>query len=106
VDGVIIHGIMGSAFRDMYLKQWGEELNDEIRREMEAAEEKALARLAALPLEFGRPVICSSFMDRDHDSCTRFLQDHAIPVLYGPEKAVKAMDFLYQYGRLLNRYST
>ena len=67
------------------------------------AEERALAKLAAMPAEYGKPLVCSSFMDRNHDNCTRFLQDRGVPVLPVPERAVQAMDCLQRYGRYAGR---
>jgi len=102
VDGVIIHGIMGSSFRDVIANQ----LKGIVEVPVEAmaeAEEKTLAELADMPRQYGKPVICSSFMDRNQDNCTRFLQDHGVPVLYGPEKAVRAMAYLHRYGRYAGR---
>ena len=90
VDGVLIHGIMGSSYREIFFRQFKETADvsmDEIARE----QEKGLAGLAGIPKEIGKPVICSSFMDREQDDCTRFLQDQGIPVLGTPEQAVEVM---------------
>lgn len=97
VDGVIIHGIMGSSYRKIYARQWKGVL-DFPEQEMARMELAAVARLARLPAEYGKPVVCSCFMDRGHDNCTRFLQDRGVPVFDGPEKAVRAMVFLARHG--------
>ncbi len=90
VDGVLIHGIMGSSYRDVFFGQFKDTLGlsmDDIERE----QEEAMVGLAEIPKETGKPVICSSFMDRDQDDCTRLLQDQGIPVLDTPEQAVEVM---------------
>ena len=102
VDGIIIHGLMGSSSRNTIAEQ----LKGIVELPMDAMaeeEEKALAVLTEMPEQYGKPVVCSSFMDRNHDNCTRFLQDHRIPVLYGPEKAVRAMAYLHRQGRYAQR---
>ena len=94
VDGVIIHGIMGSSFwNSMASLPNGETAIPPDA--MEEKERKHMLELASLPLKTGKPVVCSSFMDRE-DSCTRLLQDNGIPVLYGPEKTAGAMSALYR----------
>ena len=90
VDGVLIHGIMGSSYRDVFFGHFKEALGismDDIERE----QEKAVIGLSGIPKDTGKPVICSSFMDRDQDDCTRLLQDQGIPVLDTPEKAAEVM---------------
>jgi acyl-CoA synthetase (NDP forming) len=90
VDGLLIHGIMGSSYRDacfgFFEEKLGISLND-----IEREQAKAVAELAVIPEDTGKPVICSSFMDRDQDDCTRLLQDQGIPVLDTPEKAAEVM---------------
>ncbi len=103
IDGLIIHGIMGSAFREALAAQ----LKDIIDVPVEMLEEidhALLAELVEFPKRYGKPILCSSFMDR-RDNCTRYLQDHGIPVLFGPEKAVKAMAALARYNELRERYN-
>jgi acetate---CoA ligase (ADP-forming) len=102
VDGVIIHGIMGSAFRDVIAGQMKGFLDIPMEA-MADAEEKTLSELVTVAGQSNKPVVCSSFMDRNQDNCTRYLQDHGVPVLYGPEKAVRAMAYLRQYGRIAQR---
>ena len=103
VDGVILHGVMGSSFRDVFGGQMEQMLGISLER-MAAAEEKRLAGLVGMPERYGKPVVCSCFMDRSQDNCTRYLQDHGVPVLDGPEKAVQAMACLRQRGRYAERH--
>ena len=102
VDGVIIHGIMGSSYRKIYARQWKGML-DFPQEEMARMELGAMAGLARLPSEHDKPVVCSCFMDRGHDNCTRFLQDHGVPVFDSPEKAARAMVFLARRGARMAR---
>jgi len=104
VDGVILHGVMGSSFRDVFAGQL-KGLLDLPLEALAEAEETSLVDLVDMPRIYGKPVVCSSFMDRNQDNCTRFLQDHGVPVLYGPEKAVRAMAYLRRYGRCADRPS-
>ncbi len=93
VDGLLIHGIMGSSYLEAWFGVAEEKLGismEEIGRE----QENALAGLHGIVRDTGKPVICSSFMDRDQDDCTRLLQDQGIPVLDTPEKAAEVMKAL------------
>jgi len=92
---------MGSTFREAIAKQ----MTDFIEVPLEFMEEmdyELLGDLITFPKRYGKPIICSCFMDRE-DNCTRFLQDNGIPVLYGPENAVKAMAVLARYGEMIKR---
>ncbi len=93
VDGVLIHGIMGSSYREVFFGYFEESLGislDDIEKE----QAKDVVGLSSIPKDTGKPVLCSSFMDRDQDDCTRILQDQGIPVLDTPEKAAEVMAFL------------
>jgi acetyltransferase len=93
VDGVLLHGIMGSS----YLKAWFGFFKEQLGfspEQVEKRQAEGLEVLARIPEETGKPVICSSFMDRDHDNCTRVLQDLGVPVMETPEKAAEAMAWL------------
>lgn len=90
VDGVLIHGIMGSSYRDVFFKRF-EETGGLSMEDIAREQEQGLTELAGIPKETGKPVICSSFMDRDQDDCTRLLQDRGVPVLDTPEQAVEVM---------------
>jgi acetyltransferase len=100
-DGLIIHGLMGSTFREILAKQMKDFIEVPLKF-LEDMDQELLAELVTFPEMYGKPIMCSSFMDRE-DNCTRFLQDHGIPVFYGPEKAVQAMAALVRYGEILKR---
>ena len=99
VDGVLIHGIMGSSYRDSFSRYFEHSLGISMK-DVEKAQGQSLAVLAGIPRETGKPVVCSSFMDRDQDDSTRLLQDGGIPVLSTPEKAAHVMACLGRYGAL------
>jgi len=101
VDGLIIHGIMGSTFREAFAKQMNGFLDVPLNL-MEEVDYELLSELITFPKRYGNPIVCSCFMNRE-DNCTRFLQDHSVPVLYGPENAVKAMAALARYGEMTKR---
>jgi acyl-CoA synthetase (NDP forming) len=101
VDGLIIHGIMGSSFREILARQLKDFIDVPIQF-MEDIDHGLLGELVTFPQRYGKPVLCSSFMERE-DNCTRYLQDHGIPVFYGPEKAVQAMAALARYGEMCRR---
>jgi acetyltransferase len=90
VDGVLIHGIMGSSYLEGWFGSFGEKLGFSMDQ-VEEAQARDVEALSSLPKDTGKPVICSSFMDRDQDDCTRLLQDHGIPVLDTPEQAAEVM---------------
>jgi acetate---CoA ligase (ADP-forming) len=94
VDGLLIHGIMGSSYREAFFRHFEGMLGGISLKEIEMEQHRTTAELARMPGETGKPVICSSFMDRDQDDCTRVLQDNGIPVLNTPEQAVKVMGLL------------
>lgn len=99
VDGVLIHGIMGSSYREAFFRHFKGSLGISLK-DIEIGQKEGLTELARIPRETGRPVICSSFMDREQDDCTKILQDMGIPVLATPEKAVRVMAALGRYGSL------
>jgi acyl-CoA synthetase (NDP forming) len=55
-----------------------------------------------LPQRYGKPVIASSFADRDDDA-VKMAQDNGIPCFRAPERAVRAMAALCQYVEIQNR---
>jgi acetyltransferase len=93
VDGVLIHGVMGSSYREVFFRYFEESLGISLE-DIEKEQEKDMVGLSSIPKDTGKPVVCSSFMDRDQDDCTRLLQDLGIPVLDTPEKAAEVMAWL------------
>ena len=99
IDGLLIHGVMGSTFfRSVseIAKKWVkvpsyEQVKDFFLGTMDA--------FVKLPQKYGKPVIASSFADRDDDA-VKLAQDNGIPCFRAPERAVRAMAALCQYGEI------
>ncbi len=90
VDGVLLHGIMGSSYFEGRPGTIEEKLGLSMAQ-LEEAQARDVEELSSILKDIGKPVVCSSFMDRDQDYCTRLLQDHGIPVLDTPEQAAEVM---------------
>jgi len=57
---------------------------------------------AQLPEKFGKPVIASSFNEREDDAVA-FVQDRRLPCYRAPERAVRAMAALCRYADFRSR---
>ena len=103
IDGLIIHGIMVSSWLGG-LRKIAPDLIPELSIEhLASVIEPSLKVLASLPAQYGKPIICSSFMGSTIEVATRLLQEFHIPTFDAPEKAVSAMAALYRYGRVQER---
>jgi acyl-CoA synthetase (NDP forming) len=102
IDGLLIHGVMGSSFfRSVSetARKWVkvpayEKVRDFFLGTMEA--------FVKLPGEYGKPVVASSFADREDDA-VRITQDNGISCFRAPERAVGAMAALCRYGEIRKR---
>ncbi len=102
VDGIVLHGAMGSGFlsekyphlrellNDMPLETFLEQLQNEYSGDIQ------------LPSEYQIPMVVSSFFDQN-DNYTKSYQDNNIPVFDAPEKAACAMACLANYNQISNR---
>lgn len=101
IDGVIIHGIMDTGM----LKSIYPNLRDFVgmsEDEFLAMGEADLSRLVDMPIQSGKPLLISSFFDRD-DHALRVFHDHGIPVFDSPEKTAKAMAALHRQHLIRSR---
>jgi acetyltransferase len=102
IDGLLIHGVMGSTFfRSVseIARKWVKVPSYEEVRNFFLGTMDAFIKL---PQRYGKPVIVSSFADRDDDA-VKMAQDNGIPCLRAPERAVRAMAALCRYAEIQNR---
>jgi acyl-CoA synthetase (NDP forming) len=102
IDGLLIHGVMGSTFFRSFseiARKWVkvpsyEEVRNSFLGTMDA--------FIKLPQKYGKPVIASSFADRDDDA-VKIAQDNGTPCFRAPERAVRAMAALCRYAEIQSR---
>jgi acetyltransferase len=102
IDGLLIHGVMGSTFfRSVseIARKWVKVPSYEEVRNFFLGTMDAFIHL---PQKYGKPVIASSFGDRDDDA-VKMAQDNGIPCFRAPERAVSAMAALCKYGDFQRR---
>jgi len=102
IDGLLIHGVMGSSFfraiSDIARKQVKVPSYEQVRKSFLGTMEAFIK----LPQQYGKPVIASSFADRDDDA-VKMAQDNGIPCFRAPERAVGAMAALCRYAEIRDR---
>jgi acetyltransferase len=96
VDGIIIHGIMDTGFMEL--------LHPGVTRFVDISKEQLLSMakmtldpLVEMPLHYGKPLLISSFFNRDEDNCIRIFHENSIPTFDAPEKTAKAMGAFYRH---------
>lgn len=102
IDGLLIHGVMGSTFfRSVSetARKWVKVPSYEQVRNFFLG---TLEAFVELPGRYGKPVIASSFADREDDA-VKMAQDAGIPCFRAPERAVSAMAALCRYGEIRGR---
>jgi acetyltransferase len=104
IDGLIIHGLMATSWVGRLTSLVPEMSKISVEQITELVREPA-ENLARLPVEFNKPITCSTFMGREIEVITTILQDNNIPCLDGPEKAVSSMAALCRYGEIRKRNS-
>ncbi len=95
IDGVIIHGIMDTGFRDLLfpaVKEYFPMSHEDFMK----ISEIDLSRLLAMPQKYGKPLMTTSFFGRE-DHCVRLFHERGVPVFDSPEKAARAMAALYEH---------
>lgn len=105
VDGIIIHGVMGSGFlSELYphLEEiTGAKSVDDLIELIGVVEEET-EEVSNYPRSLSIPFLVSSFLDR-HDNFNQGYRDRDVPVYDGPEKAAQAMITLLKYLEIRNR---
>jgi len=105
VDGMVLHGAMGDGFRreiythlkDLVGEIGLEDFLDYFQDDIDS--------MVSLPQKYGIPLVVSSFFGRE-DNYTAAYQDHHIPVFPSPEKAARAMVYLWKYHQVKERFIT
>jgi len=102
IDGLLMHGVMGSTFfRSIseIARKWVKVPSSEQERKFFLGTMEAFIKL---PQQYGKPVIASSFADREDDA-VKMAQDNGIPCFRAPERAVSAMAALCRYSEIRKR---
>ena len=94
VDGLLIHGIMGTGWTEIAHPLLSR-LLDISMEDFSAMLNVDLDPLVGLARKSGKPVLASSFFGRE-DSALRAFHEAGIPCFDSPEKAAAAMAWLYR----------
>ena len=101
VDGVVLHGAMGTGFMNEVYSHAGE-MFGMTRDEFLEMFSVDLGEAMALPKKYGIPFLVSSFFDQSDDYTAAYLT-HDIPVYDSPEKTARSMVALWKYGQIRER---
>jgi acetyltransferase len=102
VDGLVLHGAMGSGFMNILYPHVKELMGGISRETFLEMTKRDMTAAAALPGKYRLPLVISSFFGREDDS-TSFYLDHDVPVFDSPEKAAHGMASLLRYKEILER---
>ncbi len=102
VDGVIVHGAISTGFMKEIYPQVAPMWTDLSEEQFIAMYKKDLAETVSLPRKYGKPLIISTFFDRD-DHYTDSYMNGDVPVFFAPEKAAEAMAALLRYKEIRER---
>ncbi len=99
IDGLLLHGVVGSSYARAIGEIAKTKANFPPFEKMRDFFLSSLESFVNLPQKYGKPVVVSSFNDREDDAVT-FVQDRGIPCYRAPERAVRAMAALFQYSQI------
>lgn len=102
VDGLVIHGLMGSGFLKAIFPHVSALLGIDNEAEFVSRFSSELTEPQSVAAKYQRPMILSSFFGRE-DNYTKTYQDLGVPVFDGPEKAARCMLALHKYNLIINR---
>ncbi len=102
VDGLVLHGAMGSGFMKLLYPHISELLGNVSRESFLEMMAKDMTAAVALPREYGLPLIVSSFFGREDDNTSRYLEND-VPVFDSPEKAARGMVTLLRHKEIRER---
>ena len=100
VDGILLHGVMDTAFTSMLYPMFADHVALS-RDEFVKASEFDLQPLLDLIASADKPLVSSNFMREDH--AAQFFLAHDIPLAPYPEAAVRTMAALVRSARLRER---
>lgn len=101
VDGIVLHGAMGTGFMNEVYSHAGEMFGMK-RDEFLELFSVDLGEAMALPKKYGIPFLVSSFFDQS-DDYTAAYQTHDTPVYDSPEKTARSMVALWKYRQIRER---
>ncbi len=101
VDGIVLHGAMGTGFMEELYIHTGEFLGISCEQFVEFAREDLTPALS-LPGKHGLPFMVSSFLD-ENDDFNRGYREYNVPVYDSPEKTARAMNTLWEYHQIQMR---
>jgi acetate---CoA ligase (ADP-forming) len=102
VDGVVLHGAMGSGFMAMAYSHVRELIGDIPLETFLKMMTGDMTAAVELPRKYHLPLVISSFFGREDDSTASYM-DHDVPVFNSPEKAAQGMASLLRYNEILER---
>jgi len=102
VDGIVLHGAMGSGFMKMVYSHVRELLGNISRETFLEMTTRDMTAAVALPQKYRLPLVISSFFGRKDDSTSLYM-DHDVPVFDSPEKAARGMASLLRHKEIRER---
>jgi acetyltransferase len=102
VDGVIIHGPMGSSWIKETYPHVGNLIDISLDKLVEFLDSMDLSEMVSLPWKYEIPLAISCFSGRD-DNYVKAYEDHDIPAFDSPEKAARAMVSLLRHKEIRDR---
>ncbi len=102
VDGIVLHGSVGSGFMNLVYDHLGEFAAGIPKETLAKYMETDMGEAVTLPWKYEIPMTISSFFGRGDDNTSRYI-DNEIPVFDSPEKAARAMASLLNYREIRGR---
>lgn len=102
VDGLVLHGSVGSGFLKMVYDHMKEMAGGIPEEEVSRQLAQDLTEALRLPAKYGIPMTISSFFGRLDDNTVKYMEGD-IPVFDSPEKAARGMASLYSHLKIRQR---